>query len=1095
MPTSATAWVLWALNRATGRPVVWVTAGPLAMDAAHRDALALAPYTEPPLLFFPQRDLRPAHGQAASADHDFEATGHRLETLLQLDAARDRPFVSTDAEAGPPVLVTCVQALMQSTPTPAGLQHRTLTLCQGQDAELEEVSRFLQNIGYAFEHEVSLQGTATVRGGLLDVWPATEPWPARIEFTGATIESIRAFDPANQRSMARLSSFRIPAPFEFPATPGKETRPTPAAEPAPAAHTDLFSFLPRCSFLVWSNRAAIDEHADVYEQTSAESDNADSVISLTTLNDRAVDQELHQLWIGPGAPESPAGFVDMDLHSVHGVFDLPQPLLHPDIMEETRGRLLADLRDRANRGQTVCLFMDTPGARDHFDARLRADAGPIPGLTTEVGILSSGFVSESMGLAVVAESDLYGSRKEGLSRYDPKPGRARRASTIGSRIAELTDMEPGDLVVHVDHGIGRYRGLREITVSDQPQEVLTIEYADKAKLHVPVTHTHLLSRYVGSSRRAVTLHKLGGKRWDREKTAAEDAIQDLAAVLLETQAERDRLNGFAFRDTPWQREFEASFPYRETTDQREIIRTVQEDMSSSRPMDRLICGDAGYGKTEVAMRAAFRAVMNDKQVAVLVPTTVLAQQHYETFTDRMSVYPVRIDMLSRFTAGGRRPGIVQGMADGKVDIVIGTHALLQPNIRFKDLGLVIVDEEQRFGVTHKEQLKQMRTLVDVLTLTATPIPRTLYMSLTGARDMSLLQTPPLERVPIQTIVTKNTDEVVREAILRELSREGQVFYLHNRVMTIENARKRIEQLVPDARVAIGHGQMAATELAAVMHRFAAGEIDILVCTTIVESGVDIPRANTILIDRADRFGIADLYQLRGRVGRSCHRAYAHLLLPAHGHVDADARKRIGAVSRYSSLSAGFSLALRDLEIRGSGNLLGAEQSGYIAAVGFALYCQLLRRTVARQKGEPLPPLIEAEVRLDFLTLSPQAAEQDNAALIPYAYIEDERLRVAVYRKLAETTSREDVEALAAELQDRFGPVPTPMTRLLQVAMLRVVAAERDIQQVETRGDRVLLTRNNDCLMRGTRLPRLSSTTPDARIAELLELVEAADELN
>jgi transcription-repair coupling factor (superfamily II helicase) len=559
--------------------------------------------------------------------------------------------------------------------------------------------------------------------------------------------------------------------------------------------------------------------------------------------------------------------------------------------------------------------------------------------------------------------------------------------------------------------------------------------------------------------------------------------------MLEIQARRNLMPGHAFApDRPWQRDFENSFPYHETADQRRVIGEVKKEMEQPKPMDRLVCGDAGYGKTEVAMRAAFKAVMDERQVAVLVPTTVLAQQHFETFTRRMSPFPVRVEMLSRFRSRAQRHGVLRGLAEGAVDVVIGTHSLIQPDIRFRNLGLLIIDEEQRFGVAHKEMLKRAETLVDILTLTATPIPRTLYLSMTGARDMSLLQTPPGERMAIETIVDRNTDAVLREAILRELNREGQAYYLHNRVMTIARAAERVRRVVPEARVEFAHGQMASGDLATAMRRFAAGEFDVLVCTTIVESGTDIPRANTILIDRADRFGVADLYQLRGRVGRSNRKAYAYLLLPPHGPVDPAARKRIGAVERHSGLSAGFGLALRDLEIRGAGNLLGPEQSGHIAAVGFGLYCQMLRQAIARLKGEPPPPVADAEILLDFVALSPAGGPADKIAAVPHDYVEDERLRIAAYRRIAECGTPGDVEAVRAELRDRYGPLPPSAERLLRIAGLRILCAGKGVRRLETRGGRVVLTRGADYLMRDGRFPRLAAGTADGRIAELAALV-------
>ena len=568
---------------------------------------------------------------------------------------------------------------------------------------------------------------------------------------------------------------------------------------------------------------------------------------------------------------------------------------------------------------------------------------------------------------------------------------------------------------------------------------------------------------------------------------------DLASSLLEVHAHRSLLSGFAFpADVPWQRDFEASFPFRETPDQERVIADVKSDMESALPMDRLICGDAGYGKTEVAMRAAFKAVMAGKQVAILVPTTILAQQHYETFSERLSSYPIRVEALSRFCGQAERGKIIKDLAAGSIDIVIGTHALVQKHVSFHNLGLAIIDEEQRFGVVHKERLKQMRRMVDVLTLTATPIPRTLYMGLTGARDLSLLQTPPRERMPIETTVARDSDAVICEAVRRELQREGQVFFLHNRVMTIQRIQDRLTRLLPDARIAIGHGQMAPGALRGIMADFVNGAFDVLLCTTIIESGVDIPRANTIIIDRADRFGIADLYQLRGRVGRSNRKAYAYLLLPPQGRIDSEARKRIDAIKRHSALGVGFSLAMRDLEIRGAGNLLGRNQSGHITAVGFGLYCQLLQRTVAKLKGEPIPPVIEVDVQLDFVDLSPKASTSDSVAALPYEYVDEEPLRLDVYKKLAEVVQLADIEQLKAGLQDRFGPIPVPVERLLQIARLRLYAHERGFQSIRSRDGKVQIMRNGEYLRDGTRFPRLRSENTSDQISEIVELVTTVD---
>ncbi len=585
-------------------------------------------------------------------------------------------------------------------------------------------------------------------------------------------------------------------------------------------------------------------------------------------------------------------------------------------------------------------------------------------------------------LVVVTDAEIFG-------RYKiQRPRRLKSPHALATRSAldiDFTDLEEGDLVVHLQYGIGKFLGLKNLPASSgrhssalNPQlststECLVIEYAparpgdEPPKLYVPVTEAHLVSKYVGAGKAHPPLNTLGGTRWQKAKEQAERAIRDVAAELLQIQAVRESQPGHAFPpDAPWQREFEGAFIFEETPDQLQAIGETKSDMERPKPMDRLICGDVGFGKTEVAIRAAFKAVMGGKQVAVLVPTTVLAQQHFNTFRERMADYPVRLELLSRFRTRRQQQRVLKDLASGAVDIVIGTHRLIQEDIAFKDLGLVVIDEEQRFGVLHKEKFKRLRTLVDVLTLSATPIPRTLYLALTGARDMSTIQTPPHDRLPVETIVLQYDERVIRDAIQRELNRGGQVFFLHNRVMTIELMRSKLQTLVPQARIVVGHGQMNADELEEVMTRFVNGEADVLLSTTIIESGLDIPNANTIIIDRADRFGLSDLYQLRGRVGRYKHQAYAYLLLPRHARLLTDVRKRISAIRQYSTLGSGFKIAMRDLEIRGAGNLLGAEQSGHITAVGFELYCQLLKQSVSSLKGEKVKPRVKVSVKLDFL---------------------------------------------------------------------------------------------------------------------------------
>jgi len=1058
----------------------------------HRDALAFSSINDAnadqdPLMYFPALETFPGFGSRQDSD----VSGYRLQALLAMARRLSNP---DSACASPPLIATSVQALMQRTLPPDLLLAHTPTVSVSETNDLKRIANQLSADGYRFASRVQEKGEASIRGGILDVWPPTEVLPARLEFNGPMVESIRFFAPVDQRSTEKVSCVSIsPASEWMPvqAEDGTEAergsmasrRPTGQRE-APAL-TSILSYIPHNAVFVWSEPDSIAANGSSYEQVVSESGASGVTLSLKALKAEITRRPgCRQLLVGV-ASEMEGPVFSLDITSIRGVLEIPRDVLQPDILERTRTALLADLRKRARRGHRVFFLFDTQGSLKHFRKCL-AD-GELDKFRTGIGPLSGGFASQDMRLSVVAESDLYGSRKTLTRRYRPGP------EHVSERVSDLSDIEPGDLVAHVDHGIGRYLGVDNIEFNGRMQEVLTIEYADRAMLHVPVSHAHLISRYVGISRRTIRLHRLGGARWHREKAAAHRSILDLASSLLETQAQRELLDGFVSpSDTPWQHEFEASFPYRETPDQRTVVDDVKKDMESPRPMDRLVCGDAGYGKTEVAMRAAFKTVMAGKQTAVLVPTTVLAQQHFQTFRERMSAYPIRIEMLSRFCTRSQHAEIVKGMSKGTVDIVVGTHSLVQSGIRFKDLGLVVIDEEQRFGVAHKERLKQMRRLVDLLTLTATPIPRTLYMSLTGAKEISLLQTPPKERVAIDTIVVRNTDKIVREAIVREISREGQVFYLHNRIMTIDRVKGRIERLVPEARVRVAHGQMPSSKLAEIMRQFVAGRFEILLCTTIIESGMDIPRANTILVDRAERFGIADLYQLRGRVGRSNRKAYAYLLLPSHGQIDADARKRIGAVERHSGLSAGFSLALRDLEIRGAGNLLGSEQSGHITAMGFALYCQLLRRTIARLKGETVPLVIDVDLKLDFISPLSDPGSPDSSAMIPVGYVPTESTRLATYRKIAEASSPSDIRDLEAELRDRFGPVPQTVVRLLKIAELKIACAEKGIASIETRNRKVILAGRRGYLKTGTRFPRLSARNTDRLLDEIIKLVRTAD---
>ena len=1185
MPAAAEALTLLALHKAAPQTILWIHDSTENLETAHKNLTALIEKNKPTVAYFPPSE----------ANNDPEIEGYRLKVLQQLSKlsphqpfnpqqckalgrvhpqqcealgrAAISPATMRSFELGnhqlPPsthqpstinhqlIIVTCIQALQQSVPSPDALKTSSIIFDLNTDVDLDAVTTQLQKCGYSFEAEVQEKSQAALKGGILDVWSPTNEYPTRIELFGPTVESIRIFDPTTQRSIEKCHTATIP--------------PLTATDDKCQKHT-ILDHLPKQTTLVWSEPGSIAATASELQQAgkvreeirSQRSEGGgqraiNSNIQQPTLNTQhpnhlksnpvhpvhpceyspashAVDAEreggnpvpcpqppepsplFSQIFINPDRPvEMPTTFPIFT--PLKNSIETNQNVTDVDQSAKKRNQLIDNLNDKACRRHNIEMFCNTKGSLKHIKETLLPSCHN--SINVHLGELSDGLECPQLKLIVVAESDLYGKRKTLNRRYAPYLSTNIKHKNSGRRISDFTDMEPGDMVVHIQHGIGRYIGIQKITFNDQQQEVLAIQYADDAKLYVPMSQAHLLSRYVGLNSRKAHLHKLGGKRWSNDKEKAQEAVLDLAADLLEVQAARNLLEGHSFSsDNLLQHEFATAFPFQETEDQIKVIIDVKADMQSTRPMDRLICGDAGYGKTEVAMRAAFKAVQNQHQVAMLVPTTILAQQHFRTFTERMAGFSVTIEVISRFCTAKERKQIIQGAKDGTIDIIIGTHALVSPDISFANLGLVIIDEEQRFGVRHKEHLKHMRKLVDVLTLSATPIPRTLYMSMTGARDMSLLQTPPRERMAIETIVATADDHIIRKAVLRELSRNGQIYYLHNRVMTIHNLEKRLTKLLPEASIKVAHGQMKSKELSDVMQRFTAGEFDLLLCTTIIESGMDIPRANTILIDRADRFGIADLYQLRGRVGRSNHKAYAYLLLPPHGHIDNIARERIHAIRKHSDLGAGFNLAVRDMEIRGAGNILGSAQSGHIAAVGFGIYCQLLKRSIAKLKGEKPPPLIDTELRLDFINLTPptvppptlpakawgnprrpsasgeasalqpRGLPQAEAAYIPLAYISNERIRIATYRRIAEATEQKDITALKKELKDRFGKIPPIVKRLMTIASIRITAATNHIQLVEVRNNKIIIRHDNKYIKPSTRFPTLTASTPDKKLKEL-----------
>lgn len=1117
--------------------------------------------------FFPAWEVLPHESKLPHSD----VISERLETLgalLENEASADDRFATP--------VVTSVTALLQRTFALTELRRRTRRLERGERVNPLDLIEWLEEQGYEPEARVTSKGELSWRGGIVDVWPLSSPWPVRLEFFGDELESLREFDPSSQISREPIDAVRVPPAGEIsllkPATPKWKTEPVASSDGAGVPVRDLntlFDYLPPDALVVLCDPEALLDQSLRHGQQVPSGDpfhaRWDDLLAeagrrgLTLL-------ELPTSETGEDALEGGAVLSE----SLEAYRPIGATLPEAQVAEVQRREFFHQMHRWLRQGLAVHVFCNNEGEQQRLTelwseyglnearpgedekeglASISAARGSSP--VIHLGALSRGFLMPSVRAVVVTDAEIYGRYKVSRSRRLKSPHAQAMRSAFE---VDFSEFEEGDYVVHLQNGIGLFRGLKVLPPARRRtreghaeegtgQECLVIEYAarepgdEPPRLYVPVTEAHLVSKYVGAGKARPPLSTLGGTRWTRAKEQAEHAVRDLAGDLLRVQAMRAAQAGCALApDTHWQREFEAAFEFEETPDQVKAIDAAKRDLEAARPMDRLLCGDVGFGKTEVAIRAAFKAVMSGKQVVVLVPTTVLAQQHYNHFRERMAGYPVGIELLSRFRTARQQSAALEAAAAGTADILIGTHRILSADVRFKDLGLVVVDEEQKFGVRHKERLKQLRTSVDVLTLSATPIPRTLYLALTGARDLSTLETPPQDRLPVETVVGNYDERVIRDAIQRELNRGGQVYFLHNRVATIEAVALKLKALVPEARLAVGHGQMEADDLEKVMTQFVNGESDVLVCTTIIESGLDIPNANTIIIDRADRFGLSELYQLRGRVGRYKHQAYCYLMLPRHAQLLIEARKRMSAIKQYSALGSGFKIAMRDLEIRGAGNILGPQQSGHITAVGFDLYCQLLKQSVAALKGEGVVRRMEVRVSLDFLAMNPgeeggqpeeparrkrsasrrldievprdgvtyysedSGSRTESAepvvqpmprapAYLPTDYLRDPAERLEIYRKLAQASASADLEALGRELRDRFGPPPPPVQLLLGVHELRILAASRQVSVVEVTEGKVKLTRNRELITVGGQFPRLARREARARLNELRKLLE------
>ncbi len=1073
---SAPAFLLARLLSGLSAPCIIVTSN---TETAEEFFHELRFYADSPgaVFFFPPWDTAPFEQSSPHPD----ISGERLHTLAALQDGRAL------------AVVTPVSALMQRVMPRRLLGEYSQYLVVGEEVERDTLLRTLVDLGYSMVPLVEDRGSASVRGGIVDIFPPDLPVPVRIEFFGDFIESIRSFDPVTQRSLNPIDELVILPSREIilsedvvrefsPRLKGRcdqlgipATRRRDLVEQLqhaiyppgleylhPLLHPGLetfFDYAGAGTIFVEIDPLGVQEAEEHFaeELLVAELKAAETLSIVCAGNDLFLGterlRELKQACRMIAVPRLElaeandtgilfrfAGEDNSDLRLAlspdsEGVLRPLVDRISRWLEEKYQVSVICHQWSQIQRIQELLGHYGVPitvsegrfGEGDHDGSAVRI----------LMGELSRGFRLPGEGLAVIAEEEIFGRR---VKRRDLSEIRKKQI------LVSLAELKPGDFMVHLDFGLGLYRGLQHLAFDGVGGDFLLLEYAGKDKLYLPVDRINLVQRYVGGEGSEPSLDRLGGAGWDRKKAKAREAIEEMAEELLRIYAARQVHEGFSFAPPDdLYREFEGSFSFEETPDQLGAIQDVLLDMERARPMDRLVCGDVGYGKTEVAMRGAFKAAMDGKQVAVLVPTTVLAAQHLETFRSRFAAYPVTVEMLSRFRTPREQKEILEGVKTGKIDIIIGTHRLLQKDVLFKDLGLLIIDEEHRFGVSHKEKLKQYRAVVDVLTLTATPIPRTLNLSLSGIRDLSIIDTPPVDRLAIKTFVARFSDELIREAVLRELRRGGQVFFVHNRVQSIGVMADYLRKLIPEAKLAVGHGQMPERELEKVMLGFLHGEFNLFLCTTIIESGLDIPSANTMIVNRADTFGLAQLYQLRGRVGRSSQRAYAYLLIPGEGAVNSDARERLRVIQELTELGAGFRIAMHDLEIRGTGDFLGSRQSGNIAAIGFELYSELLDEAVSRLKGEAMPERVEPEINLKV------------PAFIPEDYVPDPNQRLIIYKRFAQSSAEEDVAAVGDELLDRFGKHPLPVSYLLESMKLRVHLRTLLVRRLEFDGKRLVVT--------------------------------------
>jgi len=1004
--------------------------------------------------------------------HTLRPRDEQPNALVNPTERADRiAFLDSLAAGEPGIFCISHAAARQPLPAAKAFVGAARRLQTGREYKWEETLRDLAALGYERVDVVSAVGEYAVRGGIIDIFPATAEFPVRLEFFGDRVEQIRTFAIVTQRSLDELEAVRI--------TPWSEG----IFGDEQAA---IWSYAPGAVLVIDDpdTIVAIDRGLQVArdQATVAAADRGEEIEE-----DIDVPADL-QVRPAPDDDESePKGSLLhtldklLDAIGARAVCSFHTSAVAAHLGPHSKKKIAASTQPAPAFGRSIERFVEytrtaiasktilaiaSVGYRRISEVLEEHDvsATPVPkrlklppergAVICGDGMIDAGFVIPSLGLAVIGDNELYG---------HPARRHKRRPAKEGVPVS-VADLNPEDYLVHAHHGIGQYLGLEHIIVEDVGRDFMQLAYAGGDRLYVPVDQMHLVRKYAVADGAAPRLSKMGGSDWVRTRSRVREAVERIAEGLVRLYAARELAVGHAFaQDTPWQAELEESFPYDETPDQAETIRVVKDDMERPRPMDRLVCGDVGYGKTEVAVRAAFKAIMDRKQVALLAPTTVLAAQHFRTFSERFAAYPVAIGLLSRFRSKAEQKVTLAGLADGSVDLVIGTHRLLQRDVGFKQLGLLIVDEEQRFGVMHKERLKELRQSVDVMTLSATPIPRTLHMAMAGVRDLSLIQTPPANRVSIKTVVTPSSDALISSALTQELDRGGQVYFVHNRIDTIYGVAAALGALAPRARIGVGHGQMHVHELEDIMLSFVNGEIDILVSTTIIENGLDIPNVNTIVVNNADHFGLAQLYQLRGRVGRSAHQAFAYFLYQPHRSLSEVAQSRLEAIREFSHLGSGLQLAMRDLEIRGAGNLLGREQSGFIAAVGFETYCEILQEAVAQRRGQPIvqdvpPPVLDVRV----------------SAFIPSEYVKGASQKISFYQRIGAAQSIEEVDRLAEELRDRFGPLPSEVVALLDLTKLRVLATAKGVQKVALEQRRLTLEMGPKFSLSEEALPKLTS---------------------